>query len=126
MGTPAIRLLLFVFIGEDGLKSSSMEVESKHISRGKGTLWESGKEEFVNALIAGDADGGSRRGCRVSSNDDPASGACWSKKDIRTIEEGTLGSRFGMGRLLIRGQGQASLDLWQIEEIIVLATHNIS
>jgi hypothetical protein len=30
-----------------------------------------------------------------------------------------------MGRLLIWWQGQAGLHLWQIEEIIVLAPHNI-
>jgi hypothetical protein len=102
MGTPTIRILLFVLIREDGRVSPSMQVESQDIGRGEGSLWQSSKEEFVNALISCHSDGSSRRSGRMSGNDDPTAGSCWSKKDIRAIEEGTADPAFGMGCLLIR------------------------
>ena len=42
------------------------------------------------------------------------------------IEEGTMGSRFWVRCVLIRWQGQASLDLLQVEQIVILPTHDIS
>ncbi len=62
---------------------------------------------------------------RVRGNDDPTSGAGWREEHIRQIEEGTAGSAFGVRCLLIRRQGQTSLDLREVKQIIILATHHI-
>jgi hypothetical protein len=41
--TPAIRILLFVFISQSRFKRAAMQVEGRHIRRSEGTLWEIGK-----------------------------------------------------------------------------------
>jgi hypothetical protein len=43
----------------------------------------------------------------------------------REIEEGALGSRFRMRRLSIGRREQASLDGFQIKQMIVLAPHDV-
>lgn len=46
--TPAIRLLLDVFILQSGFKSATVQVEGDHIGGGEGTLGQIGQEEFID------------------------------------------------------------------------------
>jgi hypothetical protein len=52
--TPAIRLLLLVFILERRFKGAAMQVEGNHIGGGEGALGQMGQEEFVDDSVAGE------------------------------------------------------------------------
>src|SRR5260221_2698660 len=62
----------------------------------------------------------------MSSDDHPCTRSCRGQKEIGAIKERAIRSRFGMCGLLVWGLDQAGLHLLQIEEIIVLAPHEVS
>ena len=57
--TPAGSRLFLVFIGENCLERSLMQVESHDISRSEPFLWQGRVEQFVNHLALRGADGSS-------------------------------------------------------------------
>ena len=124
--TPTVRLLFLILIREDGLKSPTMQVQCHHIGRSKRLPRQGGVEELVDDLTTRRADLGAAFGRRMRGDDDPCAGPCRSQLQIRAVKEGARGSCFRMRRLLVRWLGQAGLHLWQIEEIIVLAAHDVS
>ena len=61
----------------------------------------------------------------MRGNDHPCAWTGRRKSEIREIKEGPARSCLGMGRLLIWRLGQASLYRLQIEQIVVLASHDV-
>jgi hypothetical protein len=57
MATPPVGIDLLVFIGEQGLKGTTMQVQLDHIAGGEGVLRKVGEEEFVDDARARDSDG---------------------------------------------------------------------
>jgi hypothetical protein len=124
--TPAIAVLFLILIGEHRLKGSPVQVKAHHISRGKRADGQSGKEQFVDHLVSGFTHrGGVGRG-GMGSHDHPADVSRRGHGKAREIEERTLRSRFGMRRDRIGGCLEASLQLWEIKQMIVLASHDKS
>ncbi len=117
--------MFLIFIPQNALEPSSMQVEIHHIGRSECTLWQDRKEQFVDHLAPRGPDrrsGGSRRmGC----DDHPDARSCRGQKQVWAVKECSTGSRFGIGGLLIGWLGQASLHLRQIEQIVVPAAHHI-
>ena len=69
MRTPAIGILLDVFIGQNRFKGPAMQIQIQHIFGGKSRSGKSGDEQFVNHAIALFPDGGAR-GCGGMTGDD--------------------------------------------------------
>ncbi len=125
MRTPAVRILLLILISEDGLKRPAMQVQCHHISRSKRIHRQSGEEQLVDHLTTRRADGRSGSGRRMRRDDHPCARSSRSQQQIRAVKERATRSRFGMGGLLVWGLGQAGLHLRKIEQIIVLASHDV-
>lgn len=56
--TPAIGILLLVFIGEHWFKGATMQIQCHHIGGGEPVLRELGEKEFVDHAPAGLTDAG--------------------------------------------------------------------
>ncbi len=56
MTTPAIRVLLLIFIGKHRFKGATMQVERHNIRGGERVLREVGEKEFVDHPLAGATD----------------------------------------------------------------------
>src|SRR5205823_6147498 len=123
--TPTVRLLFLILIREDGLKSPTMHVQCYHISRSKRVSRQGGVEEIVDDLTTRRADLRASFARRMRGNNNPCTRPCRSQLQIRAVKEAATGSCFRMRRLLVRWLGQAGLHLWPIEEIIVLAAHEV-
>lgn len=52
MRTPAIRVLLAVFVGKNGFKGPAMEIEVQHIFRAESGARQSGDKQFVDHPLA--------------------------------------------------------------------------
>jgi hypothetical protein len=124
--TPTIRILFFVLISEHGFKRPAMQVQGNHISRSERAWRQGGVEQLVDHPATRGAHGSLGQGRLVCGNDDPCAWTGWRKPEVREVKECPTGSRFRVDRLLVRWLGQAGLHLWQIEEIIVLAPHDVS
>src|SRR6266581_2980073 len=123
--TPAVRILFLILIREHRLKSPAMQVQCHHISRSKRIHRQGREEQLVDDLTTRRADGRSGSGRRMRRDDHPCARSCRSQKQIRAVKERATRSRFGMGGLLVWWLGQAGLHLRKIEEIIVLASHDV-
>ena len=123
--TPAVGLLFLVFISKYALKGTSMQVESHHIGRSERFLRQGCVEQFVDHLAPRSANRSSGGGRRMRSDDHSCAWSGRRKTQSRKVKECPAGSRFGVGDLLIRWLGQASLHLRQVEEIVILASHHI-
>src|SRR5258708_39259943 len=111
MRTPAIRILLLIFIRENALECSPVQVEIHHIGRGE-RAWRQGcVEQLIDHLATRGADHSLGLGSRMRGDDDPCARSGWGQKQIRASKECPTGPRFGMGRLLVWWQGQTGLDL---------------
>ena len=124
--TPAVRLLFLILISEDGLKSPTLQVQGHHISGSKRCRRQGCVEKLVDDLITRRADRSFGFGRRMRGDNDPCARSCRGKTQIRTVKEAATGSRFGVRGLLVGWLGQAGLHFLQIEEIIVLAAHDVS
>jgi hypothetical protein len=120
-----MRILFVILIGEDALKSSTMQVQLHHIGGREGPNRQSCKEEFVDDVVSSRSDRSSPARGRMGGHNDAARWAGSSHLKTRKIEEGTLRPAFWMGDLRIRGGEQAGLNDWQIKQMIVLAPHDI-
>jgi len=107
--------LLFIFVSQDRLERSPVQVKGNNICRSKRCLGQSSEEEFIDYAIAKGANGSSGRGGWMGCNDDSHPKFCPSQGDIRTVEESTAGSRFGMGEHLVRGQSKTSPYLGKVK-----------
>jgi hypothetical protein len=94
--TPAIGVLFLILIGEHRLKGSPVQVKGHYISRGKGADGQSGKEQFVDQLVAGLTYRGRVARGGMGSYDHPAAVSSRRHGKARKIEERALRSRFRM------------------------------
>ncbi len=85
--TPAIWILLFVFISQSCFKRAAMQVEGHHIRRSKGTLWEIGQEEFIDDACTGNPDPTPGGAGRVSCNDETDELSCFAQRLVRAVIE---------------------------------------
>ena len=69
--TPAVWLLLFIFIREYGLKSSTVQIQGHHIRRRECAWWQGGVEQLLDALTSCGADLHRHTCGRTCGNDDP-------------------------------------------------------
>jgi hypothetical protein len=117
--------LLLIFIGENALERSPVQVEIHYIGRGEPAWWQGRVEQLVDDPATRGANFGAGLGRRMRGDDDPSAWSCRGQKQIRAVKERSAGSCFGVGGLLVRWQGQAGLHLRELEEIIVLAAHDV-
>jgi hypothetical protein len=125
MATPAIGILLEVFIGKCIFKRATMQVEGHNITRGEPILRQVCQEQFVDDPITSHSHSTFARRCRMCGDHDPARLLRRTQSQARTIVESTLGPAFGMGEVLIGRQVQTGLDLRSLEQLIVFAAHDI-
>ena len=84
MGTPAVRSLLQIFVGEDRLKRASVQVEVEHIRAGKRKPGKGAHKQLVDHAIPLDADGWGRGGGGMASHHQTHIGSarrqgdCWA------------------------------------------------
>ncbi len=119
MRTPAIGILLDVFIGQNRLKGPAMQIQIQHIFGGKSRSGKSGDKQFVDHAITLFPDGGARGCGGMTSDDQSDSRSSCREGDVRAIIKGTGGSTFRMGADLDGRTRQNRLDRGQIQQRIV-------
>jgi hypothetical protein len=87
MGTPSVGILLPIFIGQDGLKRSPVEVEVEHIRGGKRGRGKSADKQFIDHAITLDADLGRRGSDGMSSYYQTDLGSSWRQENSRAVVE---------------------------------------
>lgn len=127
MRNPAVWILPLVFIGEDGLERSPVQVKSHNICRSKRHLGQSSEEEWrkttpfrvvpTGAAVA--VAGWVATMTRIRSSV-PVKGISGQSKRARQVPGAS------MDRLLIRGQGKTSLYLRKIKQAVVFAACDIA
>lgn len=115
MTTPAVGVLLQVFIGQSIFKRTAMQVESYHISSSETVLGQIRQEQFVDDAIPFDADPAFRFSSRMGRDDDADSLARFAQTLVRTVVERAADPTFRMCQVLVRRQVQAGLDLRSIQ-----------
>src|SRR5258708_11740396 len=99
-----------------------MQIELDHISIGEDESGQSSAKELIDHSIASDSNrtaGGLMRGHNQTS----AMPLC-GDRHLPTIKHVPAGATCRMGELLVGGQGEALLDLRQIQQGIVFAAHH--
>jgi hypothetical protein len=114
MRTPAVRVLLTVLIGQNGLKTPAAKRESQDICRQKAILGPGGKEEFVDDPLDGLANRTLGAPGWVGRHNDPAARPRHREHHLRQIEELAKGPGFGVHRLLIGGPAQQGFGVYPI------------
>src|SRR5215469_14294704 len=125
MRTPAVGVLLLVFIGKSRFKRPAMQVEGYHLGGDESALGQIRQEQLVDNARAGEANTTLLLGGRMGRHHDPNQLPLRAQRQLRTIVEGAADSTLRMSQLLIWGQMQASLDLGSIQKLIVFAAHHI-
>ncbi len=114
-----------ILIGEDGLKRPTMQVQLHDIGGGEGTTRQCRKKELVDDVVSSRSDAGGLARGGMGGHNDAARRARRSHVQPRKIEERALGPAFRMRGLSIGRGEQASLDGFLIQQMIVLATHDV-
>ena len=113
--TPAIRVLLQVFIGKSIFKCAAMQVERHHISSGEGALGKIRQEEFIDEASTRDPDPTLDGPRRMGRDDDADLLACFAQALVRAVVERAADPTFWLGQVLVCWQVQAGLDLGSIQ-----------
>jgi hypothetical protein len=125
--TPTIWILFTIFIRENRLEGSPMQIQSQHIRSGEGRRRRRREKQFIHHLCTHDSNGRLFGGGGWVCGDNHANTrSCWSQCNIQAIEEGTTGSALRMGNRLARGKLQTSLYRRLIEQTIVFTAHDHS
>jgi hypothetical protein len=124
VGTPPIPVLFTILISKRRLKAATMQIERDHIGCGEAGSGQGREKELLGHLISCDPNRSLGRGGSMSGDNDPTVMALCSDREFSTIKEVPTGSAFWARELLIGGQGKALLDLRQIQQGIVFATHH--
>jgi hypothetical protein len=111
MTTPAIRVLLQVFLGQGIFKGAAMEIQGHDITRRERVLRQLRQEEFIDNACAGHSHPTLASRCRMRGDHDPAGFLRRTQRQIRTIVEGTAHPAFRMREVLIGRQVQTGLHL---------------
>src|SRR5438105_4615909 len=122
VGTPPITLLLTLFISQHRLETATMQIELDHIGRGEAASGQGSEKELIDALIAGHANRAA--GGLMGSNNQARAMRISGDRHLPTIKQVPAGATFRMGELLIGGQGEALLDLSQVQQGRVFAAHH--
>jgi hypothetical protein len=101
--TPAVGVLLPIFIGEHRGTRTSMQIERYHISRCESSLGKGSKEQFVDQSFSQSAHWTLCCACRMGSDHHATPLFSRTNDQLRTIVEQTGGAAFRMGRRLDRG-----------------------
>src|SRR5947209_6051787 len=79
MRTPAVGVLLLVFIGQHWFKGPAMQVEGHHIGGGERVLRQMSEKELVDDAIARVTDAALFLGSRMGGHHDAAAHALWPR-----------------------------------------------
>src|SRR6266567_3106449 len=109
MRTPAVGILLLVFIGQERFKGATMQVEGHHIGGSERVLRQMAEKEFVDHALAGVTDAALFRGRWMGGHHDTAAHALWPHSDIGTVVELAHQTTFRATELLVGRQVQAAL-----------------
>ncbi len=121
MTTPAIWVLLQVFVGQRVFKRAALHIPRHHIGSRKAALRHIGPEALGDDALAGHSD--PTPGCRglMGRYDDPASHAFGPQREIRTVGAGAHHRALRMGERLLGRQFQASLALGWLHNLLSFA-----
>src|SRR4051794_38373331 len=101
MGTPPIRILLVIFISQNFLKRSSMQVEIQHIRGQKSRRGKRTDKQLVDHPVTLDTHRGGRGGGAMGGHHKTHSGTGWRQGDLRAIVKSTRHPAFCMRAYLI-------------------------
>ena len=121
MRTPAVGILLDVFIGENGFKGPAMQIQVQHIFGGKSGSGQPGDEQFVDHAIALLPNGWGSGCGGMSGDNQPHTRSTSGQGHVWTIVKGAGGSTFWVGTHLHGGACQNRLHHCQIQQSIVTA-----
>ena len=124
LATPTIRVLFDILIGQNGFKSSTMEIQLHHIRSREALLGQAGKEEFKDDAFPCDANRALLFGSLMGCHHHTARDAFWSHWHIRAVIEATYQRAFGAVQQVVGGQMQTGLNQRMIEERVVFASHH--
>ncbi len=124
VGTPAIRVLLTIFIGQHRLETATMQIELDHIGSREAGSRQGGEEKLIDYRVSSDPNGSLGSGSRMSGDNDPTMMALCADREVSTVKEVPTGPAFWVRELFIGGQGEARLDGRQIQQGIVFASHH--
>jgi hypothetical protein len=122
--TPAVGVLLVVFIGEYWFKGTPMQVKRHHVGGGEGVLREISEKEFVDHPFACVTDAALFLGCWVGGHDDTAAVTCLPHRDIGAVVELAQQATFWAAELLVSWQVQTALDRLLIQHAVIFAAHD--
>ena len=109
--TPAVGVLLLVFIGKSRGVSPTMQIERDDIGGSERLLRQVREEQLVDDALSGEADAtlllGSWMGRHYNAKAEP----CWSHRHVRAVVERAHQPTFRVCELLIGGKLEASLHL---------------
>ena len=125
MTTPAIRVLLQVFIGQGIFKGAAMQIQGHDITRRERVLRQLRQEEFIDDASTGNADPALRRPGGMGRDHHSAPESRRPDGYIRAVVKGAYHLAFRSAELLVWGEVQAGLDLGSVKELVVLASHHI-
>src|SRR5207302_4282495 len=124
MGHPAIGIMFLMFIGEHGFGGASMQVQIKYVGGSESVWGDGGKELLIHHAVVHRPDGRWGGSSQTPSQEHAHPRPCGREGNIQTIVERTTGSRLRMPRLLIGWLLQTHPHGRQVQEVIVLPTHN--
>jgi hypothetical protein len=126
MATPAVGVLLQVFIGKRVFKAAAMQGEGHDISSSESVLWQLRQEQLVDDAFALDSDPAFRRACRMGRHHDPALLSRRPHRQVRAVVEGARETTFRMRKLPFCGEMQSRLDSGMVQQQIVFPPHHVS
>ena len=115
MAAPPVGIDLLVFIGEQWLKGTTMQIHLDHIAGGEGVLRQVGEEEFVDDACARDPNGALLFPGWMGGHDHAAQHALGSHRHLWAVVEAAHHLAFWALLELIRGQVQTRLNQRMIE-----------
>src|SRR6266567_2822636 len=101
MRTPAVRVLLAVFIRQHRFKGPSMQIQVQHIFRRESEGRKSGDKQLVDHPLALHPNGWGRGGCRMGCDNQAQTRPAWGQGNFKAIVQGARRSALRMSTLLV-------------------------
>src|SRR5438128_2296009 len=96
MRVPPIRVLLPIFISENRLKRSSMQVEVEHIRGKKSRGGKRTDKQLIDGAVTLDANFGGRGGSGMGGDHQAQAGSSWRQRNMLAIVKRTGHPTFWM------------------------------